>query len=62
MIKLDIQPYCESCMDFQPDVERPVKMHSGDDVIQTDTVVRCSNRGRCEAIRRYLERQHVEAN
>lgn len=61
MIRLDIHEYCQQCMDFKADVERPVKMF-GDDkaVIQTDTVVRCEYRGRCEAIRRYLERQAKE--
>lgn len=68
MVRLDIQEYCHECMDFQPDVERPVKMHNGDEVIQSDTIVRCENRGRCAAIKRYLEKRqrecppNVEAN
>lgn len=61
MIKFDIQEYCQECMDFHPDVERPVKMHNGDDVIQTDTIVRCENRGRCAAIKRYLDKQQKES-
>lgn len=57
MIRLDVQEYCATCMDFHPDVERPVKMYSVyNEAIQTDTVIRCEYRGRCEAIRRYLER------
>lgn len=57
MIRFDIKEYCQSCMDFEPDIERPVKMFAGDEVvIQTDTIVRCEYRGRCEAIRRYLEK------
>ena len=61
MIRLDIQEYCQECRDFKSDVERPVRMVADNDVIiQTDTVVRCEYRGRCEAIRRFLERQVKE--
>lgn len=44
-------------MDFEPEVDRPIKMHNGDEIIQTDTIVRCEHRRRCEAIKRYLDRQ-----
>lgn len=61
MIKLDIQDYCQECMDFSPDVDEPVRMFSGDDcVFQTNTVIRCEHRRRCEAIKRYLEKQAKE--
>ena len=63
MIKLDIQEYCGQCMDFSPDVARPIKMHTTDnEIIQTDTVIRCEYRGRCEAIRRYLEKHQDKSN
>lgn len=62
MIRLVVKEYCDACMDFSPDIERPIKMHSGDgEVIQTDTVIKCEHRGRCESIRRYLERQQEKA-
>lgn len=58
MIKLEVREYCHDCMDFEPDVTSPIRMFGDDDVIiQSDTVVRCEYRGRCEAIRRYLEKQ-----
>lgn len=60
MIRVDIHEYCQKCLDFEADVERPVKMFSGEEVIQTDTVIRCEYRGRCEAIRRYLEKNMKE--
>lgn len=63
MIRLDIQEYCQGCVDFCPDVERPIRMFGDNDhIIQTDTVVRCEYRGRCEAIKRYLDRQKESAS
>ena len=62
MIKLDIQPYCESCYDFEPDVTRPCKLSniSGECIIMTDTIVRCEYAKRCENILRYLKQQSVK--
>lgn len=58
MIRLDIQPYCDCCCDFEPDVAKPEKYRdSGLNVYQTDTVVRCKYAKRCESIKRYLERK-----
>ena len=59
MIRLEIEEYCQNCLDFLPDVKRPARVEdfSGEDVVLGDTYVRCSNRKRCEAIKRYLERQ-----
>ena len=58
MIILDVQDYCQYCKDFDADVEKPKRVLSGDgNVLQTDTIIRCDNRNRCEGIKRYLERQ-----
>lgn len=63
MIRLDVQDYCQQCMDFNPDVEMPQKAYGlgpdGNEIefILSDTVVRCRYRKRCEAIKRYLDRQ-----
>lgn len=59
MIKLDVKDYCHSCMDFDPDVVPAHKEFTDwtNEIVLTDTVIRCKNRDRCEAIRRYLERQ-----
>ena len=62
MIRLDIQDYCASCCDFEPDVIKPVKSSFAtilNDVIvvQSDTVVRCTHAKRCECIKRYLSQQ-----
>lgn len=61
MIKLDIQPYCDQCVMFDADVEKPARTYGCDGVretvIQTDTVVRCSRRKLCEGLKRYLEKE-----
>lgn len=58
MIILAVEPYCESCLVFEPDVDRPQKTYCGGDLVsKTDTVVRCSYRYRCAGIKRYLERE-----
>lgn len=58
MIILDIQPYCQDCLVFDPDVERPQKVYNLDEeLIISDTVVRCSRRRTCAGIKRYLEKE-----
>ena len=62
MIRLDIQEYCASCCDFEPDVTKPVKSSLVSDsneviVVQSDTIVRCTHAKRCECIKRYLSQQ-----
>ena len=58
MIELDIQEYCQACVDFLPYVEYPTKcIGENGEIVTTDTIVRCSHRRRCENIRRYLEKQ-----
>ena len=67
MITLDIQGYCQECLDFEPDVERGKKEYIGwdlnghDKFVITDTVVRCKYRNRCKAIKRYLEKEKQNA-
>lgn len=58
MIKLDIQPYCQNCLNFEADVEPPKRAYAGSDIVcQTDTIVRCERRKYCENMKRYLERE-----
>ncbi len=58
MIVLDVQPYCQDCMVFDPDVERPQKVYNLiEELIISDTVVRCSRRRTCAGIKRYLEKE-----
>lgn len=58
MIRLEVENYCHSCSDFHPDVFGPEKVFAGkEEIIVTDTVVKCEYRKRCNAIKRYLEQQ-----
>lgn len=67
-IKLEVQPYCESCCDFEADVTKPEKTVRYDDrrflvhTHQTDTIVRCKYANRCANLMRYLDRQTKEDN
>lgn len=62
MITIDVQPYCESCLDFTPDVDGPVRYYGDQKVIcQSDTIVRCKYRKRCENMVRYLQKQMEQA-
>ena len=59
MIRLETRPYCESCMDFEADVDKPSVLIGSDGVFEIvgDIVVRCKNRERCERIRNHLIRK-----
>lgn len=59
MIRLEVEPYCQDCLDFEPDVTKPTRMYAADEVVGAlgDTVVRCEYRNRCRAVKRYLEQQ-----
>lgn len=59
MIRVDVEDYCQSCLDFTPDVTPPTRLLSVDnvEVMQTDTIIQCEHRRRCSGIRRYLEKQ-----
>lgn len=62
MISLSIKPYCESCGDFEADVENPTKLYFDSDkpLLSGDTVIRCKNRELCDRIRRYYNDVHEE--
>lgn len=58
MIRIEVEPYCNDCPAFEPDVERPTKILADNEYVYiSDTVVRCENRGRCASFMRYLERR-----
>lgn len=61
MIKLDVEGYCHECLDFCPDVVKPVRViASGTDAYYTDTIIQCKYRKRCAGIKRFLENQAKE--
>lgn len=64
-IRLDIQPYCSSCLDFEPDVTKPERatLYSYDGPVYntiSDTIIRCKHANRCSNLVRYLNRQAKE--
>lgn len=65
MIKLDVADYCQSCLDFTPDVIKPARILSNgfeDESTMTDTIVQCKYNRRCAGIKRYLEQQAKNAS
>ena len=60
-IKLEVQPYCANCTNFEPDVIRPMKtVYIDGEVVVGDTIVRCDYAKRCENIKKFLARQEKE--
>lgn len=63
MIILEVQPYCDNCLNFQADVERPHRFYANGQLLeieQTDTIVRCEDRNKCERMIQYLRRKDHE--
>lgn len=61
MIKLDVEEYCQECLDFCPDVIKPERVIAlGTDAHYTDTIIQCKYRKRCAGIKRFLENQAKE--
>lgn len=64
-IRLDVQPYCSNCLDFEADVMKPerVNLYSRDTPVYGtlgDTIIRCKHANRCSNLVRYLNRQNLE--
>ena len=65
MIRVEVEDYCQQCMDFSPDVMKPDRswLRNGRvcyEVVaeaEADTIIRCEYRKRCAGIRRFLEQQ-----
>ncbi len=62
MIRVEVEDYCQQCMDFSPDVTKPdrywLRPNGGVEApFGTDTIIRCEYRKRCAGIRRFLEQQ-----
>ena len=54
MIEIKIQPYCEECRDFEPEVEKnEIESFFGN--IICDTEITCRNKDRCEKMIEYLK-------
>ena len=60
MIRVDVEDYCQDCLDFHPDVVKAERVVLGDAASYTDTIIRCKYRKRCAGITRFLEHQIKE--
>lgn len=62
MIKLDLEPYCQECLQFEPEVEKPVVYYGDQEVYYGgDTIIRCESRYICKRIKNYLEEREKES-
>lgn len=58
MIRVEVEEYCQFCLDFEPEASLPDLLYSSDreePIIIGDTVVRCKYRERCHNIERYVK-------
>ena len=56
MIKLNVQPYCERCEDFEAEVEKTIYDNFyGNSKCYTE--ISCKNKSKCKSIMRYLEEE-----
>lgn len=58
MIQVQVEEYCNDCLDFTADVFAPAKVYTADGECNIgDTVIKCKYRKRCAAITRFLEQK-----
>lgn len=54
-IELKIEDYCQNCPDFEGEVHKYPVCPMDSNVRYNNTVITCSHKNRCAAIKRYLE-------
>lgn len=62
MIKLNIEDYCESCPDFEPDVKKEVLTTENYHYLEStfkyaNTIITCKSRDRCNCFYRDMARK-----
>lgn len=58
MIKVEVEDYCQECLDFTPDLIKPERIRTeGGQLMYTDTIVQCKYHKRCAGVARYLQSQ-----
>lgn len=59
MIKVEVQPYCSNCPNFEPDVEVEKTvletMNYRETISRCDTYIRCEHANKCKNMMRYLQ-------
>ena len=62
MIKLDLAPYCENCVEFEPIVDKNMVYDPGDvPILLGPILVQCEHRHKCREIFYYMEREKKNA-
>ena len=57
MIKLELEPYCQNCPNFEPDTEILTIQDYDSDPIRYDTFIKCENANKCKNMMRYLQNE-----
>lgn len=60
MIRIDVEEYCQQCLDFSPEVTRPERIYTDGQCLMSDTIIQCEYRKRCAGIKRFLDQQMRE--
>ena len=55
MIKLELEPYCQNCPNFEPRVEVHTIECGFGDLVRYDTFIKCENAHKCKNMMRYLQ-------
>lgn len=56
-IRLEIEPYCDNCDEFQPEVNKNAAYNDlTDDLMYCDTIITCKHANMCRSIKRYLDK------
>lgn len=63
MIELKIEPYCESCGEFEPMIRKDeFRTYSNNDDRYFHTTITCEHRDRCREMAQYIERYKEKEN
>jgi hypothetical protein len=63
MIELTIDPYCQNCPEFEPDVDKNVYTLNSmdfrleDPITKCDTTITCKHKLRCKSMMRQLKKE-----
>lgn len=58
MIKIEVEDYCQQCIHFEADVEKPEYYYHDDvPVVMGHTIIRCEHRHHCAYLKQTLEKK-----
>jgi hypothetical protein len=64
MIRVEVADYCQDCLDFSPEVTKPIRatVPGAGEITFTDTIIQCEYRKRCAGMMRYLKQKASNEN